>query len=235
MELRENLPAAAGRLSSKAMSPHQLLARRDLRRPAGYEDHLTRRQAAHLLGFASEFKIRQLERQGLLRSVRGPMRTAFYARADVLAVKAHLAKTTGEAADEWADADLLALLAAPTATGRVRNALDLVRETRITIERAEQVYRFWAAGGTTMRGSAGDAGMAPSPAGSTRDPLPPSSERRPLPAPRGEAGSGAERDERRGQGRLARDGLIRALRDPDPRVRQRAFEQLRESRSGEVA
>jgi hypothetical protein len=36
--------------------------------------------------------------------------------------------------------------------------------------------------------------------------------------------------ERRGEDRLARDSLIRELRDPDPRARQQAFERLRERR-----
>ena len=220
------------------MSPHQFVARKQLRRPAGCEGHLTRRQAAALLGFASEYKIREFEREGLLRSVRGPMRTAFYARPELLALKARLLETEGPAPDDWTDADLLALLALPAKSGRPRSALDLVAETHISIDRAERVYRFGTNG--TEPSEVAPVEPAPHPPSPARRPLSPghfgsttpaphplSSAQRPLPAPRGEAGS----HERRGEDRLAHDGLIRNLRDPDPRVRQQAFECLRERRS----
>jgi hypothetical protein len=223
MEAGENLPAGRTGIPSKVMSHFQLASRKLLRRPAGCEGHLTRRQAASLLGFASEFKIREFERQGRLRSVRGPMRTAFYPRPDVLALKAQLAQTQGAPGDQWTDADLIALLEHPTATGRRRTALELVTLARISIERAERVYAFWAAG----------AGAAPRGEAESATPHPPSAARRPLPASRGEAESGGEAGsgERRGDERLTRDSLIRELRDPNPRVRQQAFESLRAIRS----
>jgi hypothetical protein len=289
MELGENLPAARAGVPSKVMAHLQPATRRQLRRPAGCEGHLTRRQAAAVLGFASEFKVREFERQGLLRSVRGPMRTAFYPRPDVLALKARLAQSECASPDEWTDADLIALLEHPTETGRARTALDLVTEARISIERAERAHAFWAKGATTapaphplssaqrpLPAARGEAGSgAPHPLSSAQRPLPAtrgeagsgaphplssadlgeavpaphplSSAQRPLspghfgsttpanpprgfaapsPAARGEAGSG----ERRGEDRLARDSLIRELRDPDPRARQQAFERLRERR-----
>jgi hypothetical protein len=132
--------------------PSTLSARRKPpRTPPGCEGHLTRQQAAELLGFSSEFKIRQLEREGRLRSVRGPMRTAFYARADVLVVKAELEQEApGRGADEdWTDAELLLLLRHPNREGRTRTALDLVLETQISIDRAEKVCAFWASCGGT--------------------------------------------------------------------------------------
>jgi hypothetical protein len=178
--------------------------RKHLRAPAGCEAHLTRRQAAALLGFRSEFKVRELERQGLLRAVRGPMRTAFYPRPEVLALKARLAlpEAGPEISDSWSDADLIALLGHPKPSGQRRTALDLVLETHISIERAERVYGFWANGtaGVNVRNAAG--------------PCRTTSPTAPL--------------ERRGQDRLVRDNLIRELRDPDPRTRQQAFARLRE-------
>ncbi len=295
MELGENLPAARAGIPSRVMSHVQPATRKHLRRPAGCEGHLTRRQAAAVLGFASEFKVREFERQGLLRSVRGPMRTAFYPRPDVLALKARLAQSERVSPDEWTDADLIALLEHPTEAGQARTALDLVTETRISIERAERVHAFWAKGAgvsaphppstphplssaqrplPAARGEAGSG--APHPPSSAQRPLPAtrgeagsgaphplSSAQRPLPAARGEAGSGAPHPlssadlgeavpaphplssaqrplpatrgeagmgERRGEDRLARDSLIRELRDPDPRARQQAFERLRERR-----
>ena len=251
MELGENLPAARAGVPSKVMAHLQPATRRQLRRPAGCEGHLTRRQAAAVLGFASEFKVREFERQGLLRSVRGPMRTAFYPRPDVLALKARLAQSECASPDEWTDADLIALLEHPTEAGRARTALDLVTEARISIERAERAHAFWAKGAgvsaphplssaqrplPAARGEAGSG--APHPLSSARRPLspghfgsttpanPPRGFAAPSPAARGEAGSG----ERRGEDRLARDSLIRELRDPDPRARQQAFERLRERR-----
>ena len=248
MELRENLPAARTGIPSKVMSHLQPATRKHLRRPAGCEGHLTRRQAAAVLGFASEFKVREFERQGLLHSVRGPMRTAFYSRPDVLALKARLAQSERTSPDEWTDADLIALLEYPTEVGRARTALDLVRETRISIERAERVHAFWAKGATAApctapaphRLSSADLGEAvpPHPPSSARRPLspgrfgsttpanPPRGFAAPSPVARGEAGIG----DRRGEDRLTRDSLIRGLRDPDPRARQQAFERLREGR-----
>jgi hypothetical protein len=262
-----------------SLSPY----RKPPRTPPGCENHLTRQQAAQLLGFSSEFKIRQLEREGRLQAVRGPMRTAFYARAEVLAVKAELAQESPgqETPDGWTDAELLLLLGSPTRQGRPRSALDLVLETRISIERAERVYAFW--------NSARAAEPAPSaarlPASQSRASEPvtavdhrPQDERtakaaptaadqpavnpaaavvspavavkpmvavdtgvpqrraagatsapvlvaEPLPtAPPADQNSG----ERRSEDRLSRDVLIQQLRDPDPRIRHRAFALLKE-------
>jgi len=177
-----------------------------LRTPPGCEGYLTRRQVAALLGFASEYKVRELEKQGLLCSVRGPMRAAFYPRPDVLALKARLAQTElgHELTEDWSDADLIALLGHPKSTGEPRNALDLVTETRISIERAERVFAFFSKSTKPVATLPPMATVAADPACST--------------------GS-----ERRGYERLTRDQLIHDLRHPDPLVRQRAFERLRES------
>jgi hypothetical protein len=279
--------------------------RKPPRTPPGCEDHLTRQQAALLLGFSSEFKIRQLEREGRLQAVRGSMRTAFYAPADVLAVKAELAQESPgqEAADGWTDAELLLLLGSPNREGRPRTALDMVLETRISIDRAECVYAFWVSSrgaapgaGPSARGRVQrlDANLAPvtppeprtqkSAYGDTTgaisgvtaafDPaqatppfaktststesvpavaVPPATDQAwvaaagpaqgsapvarsaPLvPAAQLPPGAASENrePERRGEGRLSRDTLILQLRDPDPRVRHRAFALLKESQTG---
>ncbi len=119
--------------------------------PAGCDGYLTRRQAARALGFSSEFKIRQFEKEGVLHSVRGPMRAAFYPREEILALKAQLALREPAAApeNEWTDAELIALLRHPTRAGQPRTALDLVLETQISIERAERVCCFLAASEAT--------------------------------------------------------------------------------------
>jgi hypothetical protein len=273
-----------------SLSPY----RKPPRTPPGCENHLTRQQAAQLLGFSSEFKIRQLEREGRLQAVRGPMRTAFYARAEVLAVKAELAQEGPgqETPDGWTDAELLLLLGSPTRQGRPRSALDLVLETRISIERAERVYAFW----NSARGAEPAPSAARLPASQSRAsepvtavahrpqpnrpaPEPESQDERtakaapsaadqpavkpaaavvspavavkpmvaidtgvpqrsaagatsapvlvaePLPTdPPADLGSG----ERRSEDRLSRDVLIQQLRDPDPRIRHRAFALLKE-------
>jgi hypothetical protein len=195
------------------------IRRRQPRAPDGCDGHLTRQQAARLLGFSSEFKIRQLEREGRLRSVRGPMRTAFYAREEVLAVKAELGR--GEpghrADDDWSDADLVALLGHPNREGRLRTPLDLVLETRISIERAQKVHAFWA--------------------GCQAAPVP-SSDAPPAPSPtllaekrhQGDSPPSHLPSERRSADRVSRDALIEELRHPDPRVREQAFAQLKEQR-----
>ncbi len=196
---------------------------RQLRRPDGCDGYLTRREAAALLGFASEFKVRELERQGALVSVRGPMRAAFYPRPQVLALRARLARGGGEPAGDWSDADLLALLEHPAPGGRPRTALDLVMEARISIERAERVHGFWSATarpatGAEPRPSAPAAGAGTTACAGAASPRP-------------EPGAAATGGERRSEDRLSHDGLIRKLRDPDPRVRQQAFERLREARA----
>jgi hypothetical protein len=270
--------------------PNTSTYRKPPRTPPGCEDHLTRQQAAQLLGFSSEFKIRQLERDGRLQSVRGPMRTAFYARADVLAVKAELGREVlgQETTDGWTDAELLLLLRNPNRDGRQRTALDLVLETRISIERAERVFAFWAGSqrsqGVPLPPPHAQTGRSEAEIACARQPGPQAPKSAPPPAERqvavpatkpeavGQPSSTAEsadpvepavaapspsvqpkaaaeqrrtesatgapgsapvkpavsdEGERRGEDRLSRDALIAQLRDPDPRVRDRAFALLK--------
>jgi hypothetical protein len=181
--------------------------------PVGCEGYFTRQQAAQALGFASEFKIRDFERKGRLRAVRGPMRAAFYPRAEVLALKAQLALSEPGrvSAEAWSDAELLALLGHPKRSGDARTALDLVLETQISIERAERVHDFWKRCEPASRSSDSmKSTIAPSLADSPAQSEPATSQ------------------ERRGAARLSRDTLIRNLRDPDPRIREQAFTQLKE-------
>jgi hypothetical protein len=180
--------------------------------PAGCDGYLTRRQAARALGFSSEFKIRQFEKEGVLHSVRGPMRAAFYPRAEILALKAQLALSEPATAprNDWADAELIALLRHPTRAGQARTALDLVLETQISIERAERVCGFLAAS---------EATTAPDrPASALAEPA----------FAKAESTASHERRDAR---RVSRDLLIRELRSPDPSVRKQAFERLKETRT----
>jgi len=108
--------------------------------PSGYEDHLSRRQAARLLGLPSEFKVRQLEREGRLHPVRGAMGSAWYPRGEVLALREPEVAARGR----WSDGQLLALLREEL-DGRPRTVADLVVEAGVSIARAERVYRFWLA------------------------------------------------------------------------------------------
>jgi hypothetical protein len=190
--------------------------RKHVQSPAGCEGYLTRQQAAHALGFASEFKIREFERKGLLRSVRGPMRAAFYPRPEVLALKAQLGlREPGRVPpDAWTDAELLALLSHPKRGGDARTVLDLVLETQISIERAERVHDFWKRCQPASRAAGGSSAQA-------------TTTRSIADAHTGPAELATH--ERRGEPRLSRDSLIRNLRDPDPRVREQAFVQLKES------
>jgi hypothetical protein len=190
--------------------------RKLLQSPIGCEGYLTRKQAAHVLGFASEFKIRELERRGILHSVRGPMRAAFYPRPEVLALKAQLALSEPDRLppDAWTDAELLALLSHPKRSGDARTVLDLVLETQISIERAQHVVEFWQRCKSALRSAtaaATQAEAAPSMAPASASSLPKSSQ------------------ERRDPHRLSRDALIHNLRDPDPRVREQAFARLKTS------
>src|SRR5438128_10071899 len=82
--------------SSTSMPPAR--ARQAIRPPSGHEGFLSRRQAAAALGFASEFKVRRLEKEGRLRPVRGVMGSAWYPRAQVLAVREALAAPPAAAA-----------------------------------------------------------------------------------------------------------------------------------------
>jgi hypothetical protein len=123
-----------------------------------------------LLGFGSDFKVRQLEKAGQLRPVRGAMGQAWYPRAQVLALRAgglDLGRAASEqvpagrvgvrvtnqgAKGRWSDAELIAHLrgnsAAAGPDGSLASGLtvvDLVAETGVSIARAEKVYRFWLA------------------------------------------------------------------------------------------
>jgi hypothetical protein len=146
-----------------------------------------------LLGLPSEYKVRQLEKEGRLRPVRGAMGSAWYPRADVLALRPLLAGETPAPparGREPSDAELLSLLRA----GTDKTVVDLVIETGIGIARAQKIHRFWR---THERAAPPAAAPAP-------------------PSP-----------ERRAPTRLARAALIRQLRDPDPGVRDAAFEALK--------
>src|SRR4029077_8905180 len=61
--------------------------KKTIRPPSGFDHHLSRRDAALLLGFASEFKVRQLEKAGRLHPVRGVMGSAWYPPAEVAALR----------------------------------------------------------------------------------------------------------------------------------------------------
>jgi hypothetical protein len=106
--------------------------------PAGLTDHVSRREAAALLGYASEFKVRQLEKEGRLRAVRGVMGSAWYPRKQVLALCQVPSAAPRRLASGWTDAALLAHL-----RERPRTVVDLVVDTGTPIARAERVYRFW--------------------------------------------------------------------------------------------
>jgi hypothetical protein len=121
------------------------LTRRNIRPPSGFEDHLCRRDAAALLGFASEFKIRQLEKEGLLHPIRGAMGSAWYPRREVEALRPATTRAPSPSPapgprERWPDDALIALL-----RERPRTVVDLVVDARIPISRAERVYRFWRA------------------------------------------------------------------------------------------
>src|SRR3954470_5360834 len=112
-------PPAGLAFSSVNSAPAR--TRHAIKPPSGYEGFLSRRRAAATLGFASEFKVRRLEQEGRLRPVRGVMGSAWYPRAQVLAVRDALAAAPaiaavapGEAAAHplarWSDAQLIAHL-----------------------------------------------------------------------------------------------------------------------------
>src|SRR5262252_6244830 len=132
--------------------------RQPIRPPSGYEGFLSRRQVAAALGFASEFNVRRLEKEGRLRPVRGVMGSAWYPRAQVQALRDELASPPPvagpvgpESRARWSDAQLVAHLRGRAravdggASSRPRTAVDLVADTGISIARAERVYRFWLA------------------------------------------------------------------------------------------
>jgi len=120
----------------------QTTTRKTIRPPSGFEDHLCRRDAAALLGFASEFKVRQLEKEGRLRPIRGAMGSAWYPRAQVEALRGKIVRPLSPTASRvrWPDDTLIALL-----REKPRTIVDLVVDAGISISRAERVYRFWLA------------------------------------------------------------------------------------------
>ena len=183
----------------------QTTTRKTIRPPSGFEDYLCRRDVAALLGFASEFKVRQLEKEGRLRPVRGAMGSAWYPRAQVEALRGKANRPLSPTAPRvrWPDDALIALL-----REKPRTIVDLVVDAGVSISRAERVYRFWLAheGPREEPGAAADV---------ERDG-----------EPQANAGAG-DRHERRSEARIERDALVRQLRDADPKVRAAAFEKLK--------
>ena len=195
--------------------------RRAIRPPSGFENFLSRREAAAALGFASEFNVRRLEKEGRLRGVRGVMGSAWYPRGQVQALRDEMTAppaasqppALGAAAPaspaRWSDAQLIAHLrgrvraADGSAASRSRTAVDLVADTGITIARAERVYRFWLAHDAHPAAVEARGGTATA--------------RRPRATP----------VERRSDARIERDALLQQMCDADPTVRTAAFEKLR--------
>jgi hypothetical protein len=235
----KNLLGSVAGIPSASMGCAISAGRKSVRPPVGCEGHLTRRQAAIQLGLRSEFKIRQFERDGRLHAVRGRMGTAFYPEAEVLALRAELGAAPRPVPGRWTDADLIALLRQPTTSGRLRTAVDLVTEAKINIARAERVYRFWSKRDETMAARVARAARL-LPRVTSADGR--AESRQPVgeypPATQGSATSLSQpaaavnnisASERRGAARLVHDGLVRSLRDPDPRVRAKAFTKLKDS------
>ena len=176
-----------------------------------------------MLGFASEFKVRELQKQGRLRAVRGVMGSAWYPRVQVLALRDALAAPPPSVADaapahaappgRWTDAQLVAHLRgrARAADGsgatRPRTPVDLVAETGVSIARAERVYRFWLAHDVHPVADEARQRLGRVPAAVA----PPA--------------------ERRSESRVEHDALLRQMRDADPAVRAAAFERLRQRRA----
>lgn len=136
----KNLPDGPHRVVIASVN-EPTTTRRAIRPPSGFEDHLSRRQAAEVLGFPSEFKVRQLEKEGRLYPIRGAMGSAWYPRDQVEAVRRALprpAATTRRI--RWPDNALIALL-----REKPRTVVDLVVDAGIPISRAERVYRWWKA------------------------------------------------------------------------------------------
>jgi hypothetical protein len=174
--------------------------RKTIRPPSGFEDHLCRRDAAALLGFASEFKVRQLEKEGRLRPVRGAMGSAWYPRAQVEALRGKTARPLSPTAPRvrWPDDALINLL-----REKPRTVVDLVVDAGVSISRAERIYRFWLAHEGPHEGPHEAPGE-----GHPAEDL-------------------ADAAERRSGARLERDALVRRLRDGDPKVRVAAFQKLK--------
>src|SRR6516165_5289468 len=171
------------------------MARGGISPPSGSEDVLSRKQAAQLLGFGSEFKVRQLEKQGRLRPVRCAMGSAWYPRSAVEALRSSGGRRPPPPkVAAQSDAALIAHLREASAE-RPRTVVDLVADLGVPISRAERVYRFW------LRHDAHPSAEA---ARAARDGKP----QQPDPAPLTPA-------ERRSRERLERDTLLERMRDPD--------------------
>ncbi|HEX7596794.1 MAG TPA: hypothetical protein VF518_01195 [Polyangia bacterium] len=230
----KNLLAAVTGVASNSMGYALSTGRKTVKPPSGCEGHLTRREVAIRLGLPSEFKVRQFEREGRLHAVRGRMGTAFYPEAEVLALRAELGVSPLPEPGCWTDADLLTLLQQPTSAGRPRTAVDLVTEAKISIARAERVYRFWSEATSDLARALPRADRHPSvEPNSTAQPAP-SANPQPKaippspPPPTATPAQSGSKSERRSSDRMARDQLVRSLRDPDPCVRDRAFARLKE-------
>ncbi len=207
-----------------------------LRAPDGLDDHVSRIEAARLLGYPSSFKVRQLEMQGRLPAVRGRLGSAWYARSDILALRASpvapvavppsrearapavAPASPGARGRRRTDPELITYLrdfgARSPATARGPTVADLVADMGVSIARAQKVFRFWL----THDGHPA-AGQVRAHRGVGR----PSE----VPLAEGPAPSLAAPAERRSAARLGRAGLIRQLRSPDPAVRAAAFEGLK--------
>jgi len=186
-------------------------SRKTIRQPSGFDDYLCRRDAAALLGFASEVKVRQLEKEGRLRPIRGAMGSAWYPRGQIEALRGKIARPLSPTAPRvrWPDDALIALL-----REKPRTVVDLVVDAGISISRAERVYRFWLAHEGPGQGPSARP-SAEARAGAT--------ETQPETQPK-------DPTERRSGERLEHDALVRQLRDADPKVRVAAFEKLKSQR-----
>ena len=205
--------------------------------PSGFEGYLSRREAAALLGFASEFKVRQLEKAGRLHPARGIMGSAWYARAEVLALRDTIPRRDPEASPaevvRWTDAALIVHLRGwaerSGAPPRPRTIVDLVADTGVPISRAERVYRLWLAHDLEPAAAAARAALAARDRKGLAPPPTPESARPAMPATAGPR-AGKPSGERRSGERLERDLLLQRMRDPDPKVRAAAFEGLKRRR-----
>lgn len=201
---------------------------------------MSRREAAALLGFASEFKVRQLEKEGRLHPIRGVMGSAWYPRSEVVALGGAAAApgapnfgrgVGSPAIGRWQDAALIRHLraaASPNQDGgcRAPTVVDLVADTGVSIARAEKVYRFWLAhdhhpvAAAVRAGRGGEAGAkGPTLKSVAATVNIAAAARFSVDPPPGE---------RRGGERLERDTLILDLRNPDPGVRALAFRRLKD-------
>ena len=196
--------------------------------------HVSRMEAANLLGYPSVYRVRQLEREGRLQVARGAMGSAWYPRQEVLALRdrervAVAAPAGMEAprasARRRTDAELIAYLRGAVTTfttvttvlGRPPTVADLVADTGVSIARAQKVYRFWLAHDQHPTAQQARTGR-PAPAASRSSDAPRAAPAAPAPL------------ERRSPGRLQHGALIRQLRAADPAQRAAAFAALKNAR-----